>query len=219
MKYVKMLALAALAAGALMALIGSGTASAAVICSTTLDPCPITQKWPGNTAIDFSIVAGQSAHLETTTGTELDTCKNSTIRGKLTVAGGEGVTATGPVEELTWGSCTFTTTTVTAAALEIKKVAGTSNGTVLADEFIEGGVLKEKRFEITINTPLFGSCTYGVEPNKSLGELTEGNPAIFHANVVVERFGGAVDCPATARWTATYTLTAPTNTTASIADH
>lgn len=220
MKHLRMLALAAVAAGALMAFIGAGTASAAVICSTTVDPCPVLQKWPGNTPFDFSIPAGQSAHFENTAGEEINNCPISTIRGKLTVAGGEGITATGPVEELTWGaSCKFTTTTVTAAALEIKKIAGTSNGTVLTDEYKPGGVLKEKRFEITINTAVFGSCIYAVEPGKTLGDLTEGNPAILHVNVVVEKSGGGGGCPESARLTATYTVTAPSGTTASISDH
>lgn len=220
MKYAKMLALAAVAAGALMAFIGASTASAAVICSTTADPCPAGQKWPAGKKIDFSIPAGQSAHLEDTVGNTIDTCKNSTVKGTLTEPGGAGKTATGPVEELTWGTCSFPTKTLTMAALEIKKIAGTSNGTVLADEFKENGVVKEPRFEVTINTVLFGSCIYTVAPGASLGDLTEGNPAIFHANAVAQivRPPSPVACPNTARWTATYTLTEPTNTTASISN-
>ncbi len=223
MKYAKMLALAAVAASALLAFIGAGSASAAVICSTTgIDPCPAGQKWEAGTVIDFSIPAGGSALLTETGGKTIDTCKTSTVKGKITEPGGEGKTATGPVEELTWGTCTFPTKTLTMAALEVKKIAGTSNGTVLADEYTPKG---EKRFEVTINTVLFGSCIYTVEPGASLGDLTEGKtgtetPPVFHANAVAKKTPTSpIPCPETAKWTATYTMTSPENTTASVEDH
>ncbi len=218
MRYVKMLALAAVAAGALMAFIGAGTASATVLCSTTADPCPAGQSWPANTAIDFSIPSGASANLVDTTGEPLDTCTTSTVKGKITNAGSSSATTTGAVEELTWGSCTFPTKTLTLGNLEIHKVAGTSNGTLTADG----------TFEVTINTIFFGSCIYGVTSGVDLGELTEGiytkttgkptdETAVFHANAVAEKFSGSnLACPSTSRWTATYTLTSPEGTTLSV---
>jgi len=203
MKYLKMLALAAVAAGALMAFLGAGTASASKLCSTTVDPCPAGQGWTANTPIDFSIPSGQSANLVDTTGEPLDNCSTSTVKGKITVAGSGTETTTGPVEELTWASCTFPTKTLTLGKLEVHRIAGTSNGTVTADG----------TFEVTINTVFFGSCIYGVTSGVSLGDITEGNPAIFHANAVAEKFSGSnLACPSTSRWTATYTLTFPETT-------
>jgi hypothetical protein len=213
MKYAKMLALAAVAAGALMAFIGAGTASATVLCSTTVEPCPAGQKWAANTVIDFSIPSGSSASLVDTTGEELDTCSTSTVEGKLTNAGSSTETATGELSPkegslnntgLTWGSCTFPTKTISATGkLEIHKIAGTSNGTLTSDS----------TFEVTINTIFFGSCIYGVTAGTDLGDLTEGNPAVFHANAVAEKFSGSnLACPSTSRWTATYNLTSPATT-------
>ena len=214
MKYLKMLALAAVAAGALMAFLGAGTASATVLCSTTADPCPSAQKWGDGTVLDFSIASGNSAVLVTTTGEEIDTCTGSTVEGEISAAN----TGTGTLLQkegtiaktgLTWTSCTFPTKTLsTTGSLEVDKIAGTSNGTVTADS----------EFQVTINTIFFGSCIYGVTAGTSVGDITEGNPAIFHANAVAEKFSGSnLACPATSKWTGTYTQTAPSGTTLSVA--
>jgi hypothetical protein len=211
MKYLKMLALAAVAAGALMAFIGAGTASATVLCSTTVSPCPEAQRWPVNTVLDFSIPAGASAKLTDTSGeTTIDTCTGSTVKGPITNAGSSTATVTGTVEELTWTSCSFPTTTVVKNKLEVHQIAGTSNGTVTADG----------EFEVTINTVIFGKCIYKVRSGQSLGDVTEGNPPIFHANAIAEKTTTETDTcpvgPATALWTGTYTLTSPSGTTGAV---
>jgi len=200
MKYVKMLALAAVAAGALMAFIGAGTASASVICSTATNPC--TSPWP-KTTVDFSLTPGTSANLKEPgpEGSTLDTCKASTVKGTLT-NGSNTATANGPVEKanLTWGSCTFPTSTLAGGTLEVHALAN-GNGTVTGSGF-----------EVTIQTFLFGSCVYTAGENNDLGTLTEGKPAVFHAEAVVNKKSGF--CPgSTAEWSATYTLTEPTETT------
>src|SRR5215475_12708641 len=119
MKYAKMLALAAVAASALMAFIGAGTASATTLCSTTVEKCPEAQKVTG--VLDFSLTKETSANL-VETGAEpktLDTCKASTVKGTITNSGGATSTPSGPVEELTWSSCTFPTKTITKGGLEV----------------------------------------------------------------------------------------------------
>jgi len=207
MKHAKMLALAAVVAGALMAFMATGTASATVLCSTTADPCPSAQKWPVNTVLDFSIPSGKQTVLVATEGTEIDRCSTSTVKGKITNAGSVTETVTGPVEETTWGSCTFTTTTLEMGKLEVHKIAGTSNGTVTADG----------TFRVTVNTILFGSCIWGITSGSDLGTITEGNPAVFHLNVVAEIMSGSnFACQSTAVWTGAYTLTAPAGTTLSV---
>ena len=207
MRYVKMLALAAVAAGALMAFIGAGTASASKLCSTTADPCPAGQSWPVNTVLDFSIPSGGSVILEEPNGTSINTCTNSTVKGKISNAGSATETVTGAVEVLTFTGCNFPTTVIKRAGLEIHKIAGTSNGTVTSDGL----------FEVTINTIFFGTCVYGVTNEGSIGDLTEGNPAIFHANATVHKLSGSnFACPENTLWTGTYTLTEPTNTTLSV---
>ncbi len=209
MKYVKMLGLAAVAAAALMAFAGAGSASAAgVLCSTTANPCPAGQKVANNTVLDFSLTATGSATLELTGGTVVDTCTAATVKGIITSNSGE---ATGSNEVISWGTeatpCTKKATTVKLGKLKINQIAGTSNGTVISDE------------EITVTIPgLFSgeNCIYGVAAGVSLGTLTEGNPAIFTANAVASKIADATDkCtfgPATTKWTAEYQLTSPATT-------
>lgn len=205
MRYLKMLGLAA-ATAALMAIAGASSASATVLCSTTIDPCPSAQKWP-NIAFDFSVPAGGSLTVTSTESEALDTCQTSTIKGKITNAGSATATVTGPVEETTFGSCTFPTTVLERGNLEIHKIAGTSNGTITADG----------TFRWTINTVFFGSCIFGFTSGKSIGDITEGNPAILHINAVVEKFSGSnFSCPETQKMTGTYTLTSPASTTLSV---
>ncbi len=206
MKYLKALALAAVAA-ALMAMAGVGAASATVFCSTTADPCPSAQKWAAGTAMDWSIPSGKSVQLVSTTGEELDTCSTQTKKWKITNAGGALVTVTGEEEETTWGSCTFPTKILTLPKWEVHQIAGTSNGTLTS----------EGTTEITINTIFFGSCIYGATSGTSVGDITEGKPAVLHTNAVSEKFSGSnLACPSTAKLTATLTLTEPANTTLSV---
>ena len=206
MKHVKMLGLAT-AALALTAIIVACSASATVLCSTAADPCPVGQNWPVGTALDLS--ATKDIVMVGTNGEELDKCSTSTIKGKLTNAGNSTSTLTASIEELTWGSCTFPTKTLTMGALEIHKIAGTSNGTVTADG----------AFEWTTNTVFFGSCLYGFTAGKDIGTITEGNPAAITINTVVEKFSGSnFACPETLKMAGTYTLTSPAGTTLSVSD-
>jgi hypothetical protein len=207
MRYLKALGAAIVAAAALMAIAGAGSASATVLCSTTVDPCPAGQKWPANTTLDWSLVPGTTAVQTATGGETLDTCTGSTIKWIITNAGSATETVTGTDEETTFSGCSFTTTTNKLGKFEIHKIAGTSNGTVTVDEITE----------TTINTVFFGSCVYGATKGTSLGDITEGKPAILHINAVTERLSGSnLACPETDKWTATYTLTSPKETTLSV---
>src|SRR5690242_34641 len=126
MKYVKILSLAAVAAMALMAFAASSASA------TTLREGE-TPLAVGST-IDFSIPSTGSASLVDTKGNALDKCSTSTVKGELT-ENGPGVT--GPITELTWGSCTFPTKTVTNGKLKIERVGETTNATVKSDAQIE----------------------------------------------------------------------------------
>jgi len=207
MRYLKMLGLAAVAAATLTAILGAGSAAATVLCSTTVDPCPAGQDWVAGTVLDFSVSSGAAITWDETGGERLNSCTTSTMKGKITNTGGSTGTVTGPVEETSWGSCTFPTKTLNKGALEVHKIAGTSNGTVTADG----------TFEVTINTIWYGSCIYGATSGVSLGDITEGNPAVFHLNAVVEKHtGSSLACPSTAKLLGTYTLTSPSGTTLSV---
>ena len=207
MRHAKMLALAAVAVGALMAFIGAGSASATVICSTTVEPCPAGQKWTGS--ISMTVPSGGRTDLVTTSNESLDSCTGSESAGPITNSGSSTTTVTYPVETLSWSSCTFPTVTITKGKLEVHRIAGTHNGTVTADG----------TFEWTINTVFFGSCIYGLTSGNSVGDLTEGKPGVLHLNAVSEKFAGsAFACPSTSKWTGTYVVTSPANTTMSIQD-
>lgn len=209
MKHVKMLVLAAVAAGALMAVIGAGTASATVLCSTTVETCPTAQKWPFGMTLDFSISSGSSAKLTQTNGEAIDTCTVSTVKGTITNTGSAFETVSGPVDSMTWENCTFPTKTLAVGNLEVHRIAGTSNGTVTA----------YGTFEVTVNTVFFGSCAFSFGPGISIGDLKEGKPATFAANAVSTKVAGGAACPVTAKWSANYTLTtSPITTTLSVSD-
>lgn len=189
MKHLKILGIAAVAAMALMAFAASSASATALYSGTT--------KLAAGAVLDFSIPSGGSALLVNTKGEELDKCSTSTVKGKLTTA------TTGSIEELTWGSCTFPTTTVTKGKLEVIWTKNT-----------EGTVKSDAEIGVTINTVLFGSCVYGVKSGISLGTLTtfSSGAATFHANAVAEKLSGsAFACPETSKWTGTYTGTEPTN--------
>jgi hypothetical protein len=214
MRYIKILGLAVVAAAALMAFVGAGTASAkeGVLCSTTTNPC--NSKWTTDTVFDFSLTTGKSAELVNAAEPKevLDTCTISTIKSSLTKNPDTSTgTATSVNTEIKWEKCTWPTTTLVPGALKVERIAGTSNGTVRADAEIR----------VTINTVFFGSCVYGVKAGAHLGEITEGTaatPAEFHANkALAEKLEGSnIACPEKSLWTADYALTTPTNTTLSV---
>jgi hypothetical protein len=220
MKYLKALGLAAVLAMVLAAILGAGTASATKLCSTTADPCPEPgESWPSGKVILFSLVPGGSAKLTNTAGETIDTCTGSQVEGSMNNAGGGSATETvkGNITTLDWEKCEFTTTTISLGALEIHKIAGTSNGTLTSTKNSVTG----KITEVTINTIFFGSCVYGVTAGVSVGDLTEGkgSGAIFHANAVIHKLSGSgIACPETAKWVATYQLTSPSETTLSISN-
>jgi hypothetical protein len=208
MKHLRTLVFAVVATGALLAFVGASSASATVLCSTTVESCPAGQKWPAGTILDFSLATGTSANLQETGGETLDTCKSSTVKGELTNAGSATANATGKITELTWGTCSFPTVTTLKGKLEIQRIVGTSNGTLIADE----------QTRVTSNTIFFGSCNYAFESGKSIGDITEGKPAVLHVNAVMHTTSGSeLVCQTTAVMSATYTMTEPANTTVSIA--
>jgi hypothetical protein len=196
MKYVKILSLAAVAAMALMAF-AAGSASATSLYNGT-------EKLSNTATLDFSIPSGGSANLVDTSGTSLDKCSTSTAKGALTTNEG---TPSGNLSELTWGSCSFPTKTLTLGGLKVtqlldKEGKPTTNGKVESNATIE----------VTINTILFGSCVYGVEKNTEIGTLTTAaaGTATFDANAVAKRLTGSqAACPETSKWTGSYTGTTP----------
>jgi hypothetical protein len=186
MKYVKMLGLAAIAAAALMAFLGAGTASATVLCKNAT----CTEDYPSGTEIEATLSG--SAILETTGGTVLDTCTGGKVSGKTSST--SGTPLTGAISALTWEGCTKTTKTLTNGSLAIEHTSGVD------------GTLSATGTEVTVNT-IFGSCVFGPVGSLTLGTLKGGAPATLTINTIIPRISGP--CPSEARWTASYTVTKP----------
>jgi len=212
MKYLKMLGLAAVAAAALTAFVGAGTASAnTVLCHTTVTTGCAAAGWDWGTGkvLDTSLASGGTARLTDTSGfIAIATCTGGTVEGELnrTTTPRGAVTAA----NVTWSGCSQTTDTLTGGELEIHHIAGTHNGTVTATGF-------------AVTVP-FGSatCAYGFNAARDIGTLTtsaNGLDASLSINVAVNldaNHSSASGCPSSGKWIATYTQT--TNTALYIAE-
>jgi hypothetical protein len=201
MKYLKMLGLAAVAASALMAFVGAGTAMAenGVVCSTNTNPC--NSKWAVGTVLDWTLKPGTSARLTDTAGNTLDTCTFSTVKGRLSENPNGSGTATGVNEAIHWTGCTVTTDTDKLGKLKIKGIPGTINGTLYADD------------EIMVTISIFGTtCGYGLESGGHIGTVFGGEAPTFTASAVAKRLFGNFLCPETTRWNAEYVMTEPVKT-------
>jgi hypothetical protein len=188
----KRFGLAALAAMALMAFLGTSSAAATELFADgeTLE---------SGTEIHGTLLSGNSALLTTTDSkTIIDTCTGSTLNGTTTNAEGETVGAS--IGSLTWSGCSTTTDTLSNGSLAISWTAGL-NGTVTGS----GSV-------VTVNF-LGVSCRYGTGSGTHLGTLTgaEGeSTAVVEFNAVVnEQEPKSFVCPDTTRWTAAYAVTSP----------
>lgn len=199
MKYVKVFGLAAVMAMAMMAFLGAGTASATVLCKTSLTEGCGASGWdyPAGTQIHATLEAGSSATLRNTESSIVNTCTESTVLGKTTNTGSSNETVVGHIEALSFGHCTNTTDVVSLGELEVHWDVGTDNGTLTA-----------RTAAVTMN--LFGaSCTYGAGGGTDLGTVTGGSMATMDVNAVVNKTAGGFLCPGTAVWEAKYTVTSP----------
>jgi hypothetical protein len=203
MKYLKMLGLAAVAAMALMAFVGAGSASATVICKTEVTPCP--SGWMVSQGEEVSASLEGTAKLETTAAepTVLDTCTAGSVSGPTEQTGSatETVSIKFTKEQLSWGSptsCTNTTDTVSGGTIEFHWISPWSMTVTV------------KEAKVTVNT-LGTSCTYGFGSEyKDIGIINppkEGGPAKMVISTLVPKTEGNFLCPGEARWTATYKVT------------
>lgn len=200
MKNPKMLGLAAVAAVAVTAFVGGGTASATVICKTNpgSSECPAGWDYPAGTEGLASIQG--TATLETVGNppTVLDTCSGGTVKGTSQNTGGASETVKSILTALTWEGCSKTTETLAPGTGELHWIPGTNNGTVTT-----------AGFEVTVNT-IFGSCVYGAGAVGMDMGTVEGGTGSLAINAIIPRLTGP--CPAESRFTATYVATKPAST-------
>lgn len=122
MKNLKILGLAVLAAAALAAFLGAGSASATVLCKTAANPCPEGERWGTGTVLDAT-----STHM---TFYEANTCVASTLSAKTTSNGGSGVVVPLAIEKLSFSTCTVNTLVTTLGEMQIEWISGTHDGTI-----------------------------------------------------------------------------------------
>jgi hypothetical protein len=193
MKYIKMLGLAAVAAAALMAFMGAGTASAAKLTS------------PAGTQLLAGTVIKAEAEGHVTLHPPIGsiTCAKSSVEGKTTTAGGGNPTTTvkGEITLLTFTECNATVTVLKKGTLEIHSLGG-GNGT-----------LTSSGAEVTVSFSGF-HCIFSTS-NTDLGTVTGSgvtkSNATLDISATIPRTGGSsgVFCGSTAAWTGAYKVTQP----------
>jgi hypothetical protein len=194
MKYLKILGLAAIAAMALTALLGVGTAGASSLkirgASTSLGV---------GTVIEASLEAGNSAVLEDPFGFTGTTCTGSSVAGTLSVVTPTGQ-PTGSLSALSFSPCPHTVDVISKGQLKIENIAGTTNGTV----FSENAEVK------VFSTLLNQSCIAKTGAGTDIGKLTGATAAGSKATMDIEGTIPLSECSASsARWTGKYDVSKP----------
>lgn len=202
MKYLKILALAAVAAGALMALAGAGTASATVLCTTTVTPCEVSWTYASNMQIGASLNSEAKATFRDTNGNLLDECTESPLGLFIEKTGSGTSTVVGLTTRLYFGGCTHTLDQITNGRLEFHHITGTDNGTAIAS-----GITWT--LETTITPEFIRSCVYGTGAGAHFGTLTGGSTATLDVHAVLSKVEGTFLCPGTIVLNATYEFEAP----------
>jgi hypothetical protein len=212
MKYLKMLGLAAIVAGALMAFASAGTASATELTCTepagTKVMCPVGTKIvfasEGHTVLD-SIIGKIEC--------------NSTLSGKTGNTGSSTETVSGPIEVLEFTGCTTPTVHVLKkGTIEIHTQITTiedSGGVIteVTDGASGNGTLTWTDAEWTVET--FGfHCVFGTTNTKIgtvTGSSTTGGNATLDISARIPRLTGrsGAFCGSSAPWTGSYKITSP----------
>jgi hypothetical protein len=198
MKYIKMLGLAAVAAMALMAFVGVGSASAVTLCEN-FQTTNCTSHVNSGQEIDFS--AEDSIKLAGPFGIVIDTCTESTVKGTTSNTGAddESVPVTGTVTSLTFGKCIRLTTVIAGGTLSVKGSGTGGNGTVTSNDAT-----------VTIHeipSPFPSTCEY-VTTNTPIGTLTKSaTAATFDIEATINSL--TANCPS-GTWSGHYVSTGTT---------
>jgi hypothetical protein len=159
MNHLKMLGLAAVAATGLMAFLGTGTASATVLCETNVSS-GCTSAWDVTNGTTLLFTGEGSTTVTGPFGEVIDTCTGGTTEGNTSSTGSSTTTVTRNSTKVEFTGCTKTTTVVSGGSLEIHNVSGTKNGTVTSSGLTF----------IVHNTPL-GACQFETR-STDMGTLT-----------------------------------------------
>ena len=200
MKYLKMLGLAAIAAAALTALVGVGSASAVTLCEENVTTGCLTHVNLGKT---ITFTAESSVKLAGPFGITLDTCTESEVSGKTTSTGDDTTNGfvTGNVETLTFGKCTRSTTVGAGGTLSIAGNGTGGNGSVTSS----GATVTIHELPNIVGNP--STCAYTTEKT-ALGTLTASATAATF-DIAATITSETANCP-TGTWSGSYVSTGPT---------
>ena len=196
MKYIKMLGLAAMAAAALMAFAGAGTASADELCKNlTGSACEQAN----------AISSVNVGNVTLTTTFKNVVCEESKVAGSVTEQGA-GKTILGNITTLDFSKCNCEVKVLKNGTLSATNIAGTDNGTVSSNG-AEVTVFCEKTIVGAVH------CIYATT-NTHLGVLTGSKKveetAVLHAEEAeIPRLKTDFICAEKAKWDATYSVTEP----------
>jgi hypothetical protein len=200
MKYIKMLSLAAVAAAALLAIVGASSASATVLCKAeptgVESTCPANQAYPAGTTTHE---VNEGVVTLTTTFKNIE-CKKSEIEVEIEKEGGATETLTGPVKKLTFEECNCEVKTVADGTQEFHWVSP-KNGTITST----GSEVTAK-----CNT-IFGTehCIY-VTNSTDVGLSTGGSPAkVDIESNEIPRLTTNELCAEEAKWDGHYKVESP----------
>lgn len=170
------LILAALAAVAAMALAGTASASATVLCKAAESPCAEANRYAKGTTIHTLMTEGEIV-FKNELGSRA--CQNWTFTSKTTTAGSATETVEG-FNEVTEAAPCDGPLNIKTGGYVIHHLSGTSNG-----QFTMKG------FEITLEN--FGvDCVYG--GTFAAGTLVGGNPATLKISASVPKTSGGFLC-------------------------
>jgi hypothetical protein len=208
MKYLKMLGLAVIAAAALMAFVGAGTASATTLTGTGCVGTP-----SNHCAIGTVIEAENVGHVTLHPPFGSITCKTSKVAGKTTTTGGKNAkgeteSVKGEITALSFTdhgkACNDGSAIVTVLQKGTLEIHSLGNG---------NGTLTSSGTEVTVQY-LGLDCVFKTN-NTDIGTVTgsanTGGNAIFDIAAVIPRTGGTSGafCGEKAQWTGTYKITKP----------
>jgi len=191
-RYVKILGLAAVAAMAIMAFAGAGSASATVLCKENASPCPEEKRYEAEDTLTGT------AENTLITASPTITCTHSATTAEVTEPGGEGEPVTGTITALSFTGCKADTifnpncvVSVNGLPYHAEVTGSGGNGTIVVGGASAGVVCAG-----VIN------CVFGNELFEL--PLAGGNPAkITASNVFLEKESGFL-CPGEGRWDAAF---------------
>ncbi|HEY6731013.1 MAG TPA: hypothetical protein VI039_08305 [Solirubrobacterales bacterium] len=200
MKHLKSLGLAVIAALAIAAFLGAGSASATVLCKVTATPCGAGNIYSG--ALKTSTT---SAVFKNSEGTAVSTCTGSELGGEIKEAGGASKPVVTNTNHLVFTGCSTKTFVIrNAATLNINHIAGTDNGAI------------EGKGELTVTIKIEGTeCNFVLGATMiEFGTFKGGKPAAIELSAILSKYSFfEFFCPSQVTWEGKYSVTEPASTT------